>query len=71
MALDPLCLHGTSQFFVECSDDREVIIVVWLFCQSYVFSEDKGDSIDGDLAVYQPTKFTAVSESPVPSYEGD
>ncbi len=61
VSLDPLDAERPSEFFVEISDDREVVTIVGLLGGAIIFADNKGDSVDRYFAVYQPAELASMS----------
>ena len=56
---------------MEVSNDGQVVRVIGLFLRAVVFAYYKGNSIDGDFAVHEPSKFTSMAKAPVSGKQCD
>ncbi len=65
----PVGAEGPSEFFVEISNDEEVVDVIWLLCGSIVFTDDKSDAVDCHFAIDEPSELASVRKSPISSEE--
>ncbi len=65
----PVGAEGSSEFFVEISNDGEVVDVIWLLCGSIVFTDDKSEAVDCHFAIDEPSELASVPESPISSEE--